>query len=245
MEGFRKYELEEELEEKFDDETFDPFLVETDKLLKEYQNVDIIFDYDQMVPDLLQRVIGVQSGGEDYYDNDLANESMIALDQRYGGSEYIYDDNGNKVFNDPLENWSPINLEPEDIIFEAGHLLGLENNLGGYFRLLSDINFARGYWLGCVETAVSKDDAEALKLVSSEIDMLRPGTSEKEMENITQNLFIHDVGGRNLSSMKRWFDKSSFFSTFFYKTSYISLCSNFVVSCIIILACSYRKEKYE
>ena len=206
MDSFRKYELEEELEEEFGSEYGDElnsFLVESDELLKKYQDIDVIFDYDQMVPDLLERVVGVQSGGEDYYNNDLTNERMLVLDQKYGGNEYIYDDNGNKVFNDPLKDWSPVNLEPEDIIFEAGHLLGLEGDLGGYFRLLSDINFARGYWLGCAEKAISNNDAFDLSRLLIDIDMLRPGTSKEEMENIIQNLFIHKVGGRNLTSMKR------------------------------------------
>jgi len=139
--------------------------------------------YEQNLPDVIAEFLGISSA-EEYYKNDLPNEKLLYLESKYFSQMCEIDSYGEKVPRDTLKEWYPKSDDNMKNIFDAARYLGRKNDLGMYFRLLSDLNFSRGFWLGSAERLIRENNLAGLNVLKGEIDELRTGTSEKEMEHI-------------------------------------------------------------
>ena len=179
--------------DSFNDMYYDDKFKEMEEFYNDEKSNEELIDvyYEQNLPDVIADFLGI-SYAEEYYENDLPNEKLLYLEEKYFSQMCEIDQYGEEVPRDTLENWYPKSDDNMKNIFEAARYLGRKNDLGMYFRLLSDLNFSRGFWLGRVEKAVSKGNNKELDKIRMEIDALRPGTSEKEMSDIKERLLQFD-----------------------------------------------------
>lgn len=193
MSGFRKNELEQDPWSRYDfsynKEDYNP-----QNFVKHKDNTySLALIYKQECSDLMDLILGTYDEGKDYYYNDLSEDKLKKLEEKYSAGAVAPNKYGELKPVDPLKNWNydDDSIE-ESVAYEAGHFLGLKGKLGIYYKLLSDSEFARGYWLGCAKKLIEEDNFDKLKILKSEIDDLRPGKAEEEMKNIISLLLDDD-----------------------------------------------------
>lgn len=90
---------------------------------------------------------------------------------------------------DPIPHYYSKNGSFTSELHKLGLELGHAGVVGKYYRLLADINFARGYWQGKVEKSFDEKNDEILIEVSKEIKLYDPLVADEELAMAINNCY--------------------------------------------------------
>lgn len=152
---------------------------------------ELLIDYKYNCEDLVDDLMGVNARYD--FDINLTCEQLQFLDGKYFNQSFEKDDYGEMVQKDTLSGWVPRSNAINRVLFDAGHVLGLKNELGKYYRLLAVERFAQGVWQGKLENAVSIGDETIFEDVYEEMKVLRPRTYQTDFDKLVNGLFGESV----------------------------------------------------
>ena len=151
--------------------------------------------------------------GEFFFLEDDANELLanIGLDQKMNLENYpreqlfrIFryyhlksekEENGKRVYVDPLPTYKAGDESYEKELFKFGYKLGKGGEVGIYYRLLPNFQFRRGYWVGKMERYIELNDDNILRELSREIKVYDAMKADEEMGFIVNNIFKEEEKG--------------------------------------------------
>jgi hypothetical protein len=90
---------------------------------------------------------------------------------------------------DPAPNYVPGNGPARKELYTFGYTLGSEGQVGKYYVLLPNKDFAKGYFIGKFEKGINENDDNIILEVSKEIKVLDPEGAEKELSSIVEKCF--------------------------------------------------------
>ena len=170
-----------------------------------YNDMESYFDMPKDFGDTVEKAELRQ--GEFFFLEDDANELLanIGLDQKMNLENYpreqlfrIFryyhlksekEENGKKVYVDPLPTYKAGDESYEKELFKVGYKLGKGGEVGIYYRLLPNFQFRRGYWVGKMERYIELNDDNILRELSREIKVYDAMKADEEMGFIVNNIF--------------------------------------------------------
>ncbi len=123
-------------------------------------------------------------------------EKLLRLHNRYYAKSLFVDDDAELVDVDPLPRYTFGNNSLKTELYKFGYALGQVGEIGLYYKLLIDINFARGFWRGKFDRAVndpdmSKDLTSAIVDINEDIKAYDPKVAEKELARVVSDFFLN------------------------------------------------------
>ena len=121
---------------------------------------------------------------------DIPEDRKERLFNEYFAQTIDFDDKGNVIKNLPtIDKKKIVGNTPDELLFSCGEILGSQEELGEYYKLLSLLPFAKGYWYGKFSNAVLEDDDSKILEVSREIKVFDPNHAEKYLGEIVDTCF--------------------------------------------------------
>lgn len=121
---------------------------------------------------------------------DIPEDRKERLFKEYFAQTIDFDDKGNVITNLPMiDKEKIVGNTPDELLFSCGELFGSQEELGDYYRLLSLLPFAKGYWYGKFSNAVLEDDDSKILDVSREIKVFDPDHAEEYLGEIVDTCF--------------------------------------------------------
>ena len=147
----------------------------------------------------------LQEVGIDYEFNadNVPQDRMDRIYNYYSPSAEEIDDDAVYVDVDPIPKYYAGDKDYKQELNKLGYTLGKVGNVGMYYRLLIDLNFSRGYWLGKFEKAVEEDNDNMILEVSKEMKLYDPSTAEKELTRVVNKCFSSDSQDLDLGVAKK------------------------------------------
>lgn len=124
----------------------------------------------------------------------VPEERLTRLFKKYDGESHFYDENDILVESDPLPSYVAGHGETEEELKKLGYALGKTGEIGRYYILLPNIEFARGFWKGKFEKAVDEKDDSLMLDVRNDIETYEPSMVESEIANLAANIYSENPG---------------------------------------------------
>lgn len=123
-------------------------------------------------------------------------ERLLRLHNRYYAKSLFVADEGKLIDIDPLPHYMFKNNSLKTEMYKFGYALGEVGDVGLYYKLLVDINFARGFWRGKFDRAVnnpdtSKDLISAIVDINDDIKAYDPKVAEEELARVVSDFFLN------------------------------------------------------
>ena len=129
----------------------------------------------------------------DYSLDNVPKDRIQRIYEHYYNQSKEMNDRGEYIDVDPIPEYYAGNGSSIEELFKLGYTLGNIGVVGCYYKLLVDINFARGFWLGKFEKAINEDNDQIILDVSKDMKIFDPETAEKELTDIVNKCFSENT----------------------------------------------------
>lgn len=119
----------------------------------------------------------------------VAEDRLKRIFKRYDDGARYYDENDILIESDPLPSYVAGNKTEKEEFQRLGYLLGQTGEIGRYYILLPNIDFARSFWKGKFERALNDGDDSMLLDVRSDIEAYDPSMVESEIASIADSIY--------------------------------------------------------
>jgi hypothetical protein len=122
-------------------------------------------------------------------EKDVPEETISRLVEFYKDRIIDYTDDAEQFDIDPTPNYTPGNQTADKELYKFGYTLGGEGQVGKYYVLLPNKDFAKGYFVGKFEKGINENSDDIILEVSQEIKVLDPEGADKELTSIVSDSF--------------------------------------------------------
>ena len=126
--------------------------------------------------------------------DEIPLDRLEGIFDRFEVKSQELDDEASLIDIDPIPLYAAGNNIPELELKRLGYTLGKIGELGRYYILLPNIDFARGFWLGKFEKAIDESNDSLIVEVKEDIKAYDPEIVEDEIAIITANCYKETPG---------------------------------------------------